>query len=570
MDKCIYKGVDIFNPLAGKMKYFVDAFTTIYGEQYRGVIEKRLKNAEYYFLGGKFSNIILKYQELEKEEIKNLEKTPNISPSLIKIKKKDIHDRYQFIIDVFTKTQKQMDIITFKYSNAVDSLIYLQINEIRKKNKLPVLTKQQAQKYIPTYLDLLSVTRTDFSRKKTLYSDKKKQDFIDLFKAVGFEEKNFDAYTKNKSCLNMMYNYKLVNDINVLHQAKNEELNKINFCVAELNYQIKNLDIYGNHGEYEHIGSQFIQNKTSNSAFVVNCVTSKSEFKSLCFCKNALDLTIEDLVHEMGHIIDAFVVESSQSGYYYKNGFELNFNGFTYDSYKKSIVPEAGEKGYRHCEMFNEMVNEFICLKVAKELKKTGKQFTFASRENSGKVKYAFGFEVFDNFLEKYQDKLIELKMKVDKNEGAYEFFGDENFKQLTTIAKEYIEKRTELNLRCCYGYKDAYGEIERLKAKTKAEVEILEQKIEKHIAKNEAKKQREAKELAEKAQTNEKEKTANSSNDKGSIVDANNDSRRPYVKPKIIVNFEKLFNKIKTSIEKDSTNKDKNLESAEKNEFEK
>ena len=194
MDKCIYKGVDIFNPIAGKMKYFIDAFVTVYGEHYRPVIEKRLKNANYYFLGGKFSNIILKYQQLEQEEIKKVEKTPNITPALIKLKKKDIHERYQLIINIFKETQKRMDMTSIKYSDAINELILKEINAIRTINKLPVLPKLEAQRHASTYMDLLSVTKTDFVRKKSLFSENKKQEFVNFFKALGYNEKSFNDY----------------------------------------------------------------------------------------------------------------------------------------------------------------------------------------------------------------------------------------------------------------------------------------------------------------------------------------------------------------------------------------
>ena len=131
MDKCLYKGVDIFNPIEGKLKYFIDAFAAVYGEQHRGVIEKRLNNSEYFFLGGKFSNIILKYQDLEKEEIKKIEMNRKLPPRLAKLKKKEIHEKYQFIINVFQETQKNIDITAIKYNNIINDLFICRISYIK-------------------------------------------------------------------------------------------------------------------------------------------------------------------------------------------------------------------------------------------------------------------------------------------------------------------------------------------------------------------------------------------------------------------------------------------------------
>ena len=101
LDKCLYKGIDIFNPIEGKMDSFVESFVKVYGEKYRSVIEKRLKNAKYFFLGGNFDVIIKKYKELQKEELDKIDKTKNLTLSLQNLKKKEIKEKYDKIISVF-------------------------------------------------------------------------------------------------------------------------------------------------------------------------------------------------------------------------------------------------------------------------------------------------------------------------------------------------------------------------------------------------------------------------------------------------------------------------------------
>ena len=132
------------------------------------------------------------------------------------------------------------------------------------------------------------------------------------------------------------------------------------------------------------------------------------------------------------------------------------------------------------------MVNEYITLKVSEEFKKTGQPVSLYTRSKSAKPLYQFGFEVFGDFLEKYQDKLIEFKLNIDKNEKAYEYFGESNLKKIMAISKEYINKRAELNMRAYKGEKSVYEEIDLLKFNTMLEVKKLEMEIEKHIAKEE------------------------------------------------------------------------------------
>ena len=539
MDKCIYKGIDIFNPLSGKIKYFIDAFTKVYGEQYRSVIEKRLKDTNFYFLAGKFSNIILKYKQLEREEIKKVEEQQGLSKSLIELKKKEIHDRYGLIIKIFEDTQKEMDIVTYKYADTSNNILINHLNNIRKKNGLEELPKLQAQKYISSLYDLLFVGKTVFKKKSALLSETRKKDFIKLFKIAGFDGKDINSYVKNKKLINQFFNGSTIQQINQLNNLRNEELNKINFCVADLKYHLKKLNIYKDSKHYEEIGASYIQNKTNNAAFVIHCVSWDSKFLSLCFCKNALELTLEDLTHEMGHIIDSFVVESNQDGYYYKSGFELHYQGFTYEGYQKSIVPEYGTKNYRQAELFNEMINEYITNKVAKELEKTGKVFTLGERQKNAKVKYEYGFEVFEDFLEKYQDKLIEFKMKVDKTESAYEYFGKENLEKLIQIAKEYIEKRVDINTMCLNGDKKGYELWEKYKNETKAKIDAIMKKIENHISK----------EQAEKTENSQKIETATY-------------SETPSIKPKFknkLKSFITAFSK-KESEQKDDSGNEKEL----------
>jgi len=482
MNKCIYKGVDIFNPIDGKLKYFIDAFVKIYGEQYRPAIEFRLNNAKYYFLGGKFSNIILKYRELEKEELAKVDATPSLTPSLKKFKKTNIHERYNHIIKIFEDTQKEIDIITYKYSYAVDKMLINYINALRKDKNLEPLTESQARIFASTYLDILSIGKHKLTSRKNILSKQKKDDLLELFKAIGYNERNIESCLRNKQLLNNVFNQYLIQQINSLNSSKSSELNKINFCVSDLNYHLNNLNIYGGADVYAKTGAQYINNKTQNSAFVINCVTMDSKFTTLCFCKNALELNLEDLTHEMGHIIDSFVVESNKEEFFYRIGFEIqycNMSGYYNEKFNEKY-------NNREFELFNEMVNEYIIQKVANEIKKTGKTFVFAERKKDQKSKYEFGFEIFENFLEKYQDKLIELKLTFDKNEKTFEYFGEKNFRRIAKITHEYITLRNELNHRYINGDLNAQEEIETLKAKAKAELAEVERKINKHIEKNE------------------------------------------------------------------------------------
>lgn len=484
MDKCLYRGIDIFNPIEKNIKYYIDAFAKVYGEKYRPVIERRLKQAHYYFLGGNFDTAIEVYRLKEKEELDNL-KRYNISPSLTKLKEKEIHDRYQTIINVFLKSKQKAEDINSRYSVALNDFLARRINVIRNNKGLPDINSRDNQVLGAIFYNILRLGKTNLIQySDRLLTEAHKNQYTMLFSSLGYNEKNFESYLKNRQLLSEVFDSTVIRILHALNNEKAKELDKINFCVTDLNHELEKLNIHGGCSVYAQAGSEFIQNKSGTSAFVINCLTMNSEFKSLCFCKNALELSLEDLVHEMGHIIDAFVIESNKNIFYYKSGYELHYYLLNSQGAHECNIPRYGEKGYRKNEMFNEMVNEFVALKVYEELKKNDKQFVFGSRSKDYIIKYAYGFEIFKDFLNKHYKKLIEFKMGADRNQPAYAYFGEKNLEKLTEIAREYIETREELNRKLFLGDKHAKKQIERLFVKCKAKVAFIEKAIDKRLEK--------------------------------------------------------------------------------------
>lgn len=480
MNKCIYKGVDIFNPLDGNMKYFIDAFAKVYGEKHRPAIEKRLKNAKYFFLGGDFDFIIQNYKQRMQEEIDKIN-SYTITDNLKKLKILEVTARYQHIINIFQNSIKKSQEIENRYKNARSDLLLKHINSIRKKNKLPLLDSALANIHINTLYEILVIGPDKLKTNKILFSEQKKQQYIQLFNTMGYNAKNFDAYLKNKKLLNNIFDLNLITTLNHWYQTQNQEENTANICSADLIKQLDALQIYGGDDAYINIGTQYIKGQSPNSAFAISCLSKTSGFTALCFCKNAINLSLDDLTHEMGHIIDAFVVKSDQQGFYHKSGFELHYHPLDINQTKKLLVPLPDEHDYRLYELFNEMVNEYICIQVAKEVKNCGKTFVFGER--NGRSKYAYGFEIFEDFLKKYQSKLIDLKMLIDTQDGAKQYFGEQNLKDLATLAKYYIEKRSELNLKLCNHIKGTKEEIEVFKFQSKLALYKIEKRIENHIA---------------------------------------------------------------------------------------
>ena len=482
MNKCIYNGIDIFNPLAGNMKCFIDAFTTIYGEKYRPVIEKRLTNAKYFFLGGNFDFIIEAYKQRQKQEIERV-KSYNITKNLKKLKIKEITERYQLIINVFEKSKAKSEEITTRYQKARFKLVEQELQTLQQKKMFKKLSTASPRDNVNTWLEILNLGEQKLKSNQILLTEQKQTQYIALFNAMGYKAKNFEAYLKNKKLMSNLFNPQLVVTLKHWEKTEEDEQNKANICTADMIKQLNALEIYGGSDAYVQLGTEYITGNSPNSAFAVSCLSKNSSFTSLCFCKNGINLNIEDLTHEMGHIIDSFVVQSSQHGFYHKCGFETHYFPLTTQGSIFSNAPAPDSPDYRLFELFNEMINEYICLQVAEEVKKSGKTIVFGERR--GKSKYQFGFEIFEDFLKKYKNKLIEFKMKVDKQDAAQQYFGEQNLKALAVLTKQYIEKRCELNLKLCNHIPGAAEEIETLQKQSKLLLAAIEKNIEKHINQN-------------------------------------------------------------------------------------
>ena len=477
MSNCTYGNIDIFNPIDGKLNIFIDAFTSVYGETYRELIAKRLSNAQYFFLGGKFSNIVLKFRELisvETEKIKN-------DNSLTNKQKQEaidlVNNKYEPIIKIFIDTQKELDIINFKYTNASENLLARQINNLRKENKLPELSSKEVYKFTQIYNDLIVLNKNNLQSSIKLLSDKKRQSYDNLIKVMGFKNKNLNDLVKNKSLKNDIFNEYLLYNLLNLNQEKTKEINQVNFCIADFYYQIDKLNLTSDVAKLKKIGSSHINNNSVASAFVTYASQNNEHILPICFCKNALELPIEDLTHELGHIIDSSIIENTKEGIYYKIGFELFYKD------KIGYYNEKNNKINNNDGMlFNEMVNEYICQKVSKIIEQNNKSIVLWKR--TSETTYALGFEIFDDFLEKHFKRLIECKLSSDKNEKTYEIFGKKNFEELTKIAREYITERKELYQKSLTQDINVKTQIESLKKKMKLQVIAIEKKINKNLEK--------------------------------------------------------------------------------------
>lgn len=172
-------------------------------------------------------------------------------------------------------------------------------------------------------------------------------------------------------------------------------------------------------------------------ARTVSFPTNQNKYKQFCFLDNGLALDDKTTIHEIGHVIETFILKEKNGKALEKTGFELIMQGDTigieYDS-KGKMVKTQNKRRY---EAFNEIINEYISIKVTKKLNEKNINIGLIKSDFEDSP-YSSGFKVFGDFIEKHIDKIIACKMSSDGKEIG-EFFGFENFNQLADLATQYL-----------------------------------------------------------------------------------------------------------------------------------
>ncbi len=452
------EGVNLYNPVEGKLDKIIDYFVDFYGEKYRDRIEDRLKNAIYIFTdrysGDNDKSLVVQYFEYAKSKmIEAFEEKILVETGL------HIEFLSQNIV-------KQMEILSSFKSKEFDDF---EDKDFRFLKQFDIFSTCEAIKSCFNDEDKKKEVLTQFEKIENI--------FVDIFKtfndAIKKEAKKFDRLDKNevekielnyrKKCINLfayalsktfeikpnkeskqvlvqrlpdMINYlsgkkidkNKFNDILMLSERyKNASVDNVcevlNACKRKwrIFQEEKIAEIYilkGNLGEkladiennlilggdtVKSIKDYILIKNTKEIGFAVAGVRAQNPNKPISIMANNQYLRLSDdvIVHEMNH---AVLTNASLENDVFTQKIGLS---------KLSIDIKKEEQIYSNgiYTGLNEAINEYISQKIVTKMHKDNFRIGY---NYETEVVYRLAFPLIGEFIEENIDDLIEICMSDD------------------------------------------------------------------------------------------------------------------------------------------------------------
>lgn len=464
------ENINFNNPLENKLPKVIDYFVKFYGEKYRARITERLNNATYIFtetVGSLNSYYYLKdYFENKNEEVaaqffKNIgcEHQPFLYMFL---DWKNWQNSVKNYGSTSIPLNKNLSTLLASYlklddcsQQDKDELIHLFL--LDKKNNIKIqkyLAKSEAlfnKIYKPQFeylqkeyarisppfkenFDKLSKIRKNFSEKRLillknhisqtfdidfnkpelneiaeileLFLSKGRFEFnkeksLKLFQFVTKQNDNktsFDEFINDKNLLSKIRNEAVIKEFSTLVKEEKEAILSNNAEYIHLKEILENDDIY--QGDILATLGDYITKAGNVMAYIDHTFKYSSPYEpyAICVLPATFCLDNETLVHELNHIIESDIIYNTQ--------FEMTM--------RCGICPSVLNKnfnttyGSREFNMLNEVINDYIAIKINKLMAKDG--FTIGLHKHIKSV-FAYAFPLLSEFIEDNWDALIDCRM---------------------------------------------------------------------------------------------------------------------------------------------------------------
>lgn len=443
---------NIFYPLPDNLDGFADAFVSVLGQRHKNKIKSALNNTKFVFCGANDVLIENAVKIQWQHEVDQLDKNnPDHKHQLEAIDKK-----YQAYIDTLQKNAKVMAILDRKFYKQRLDAANRQIDKIQQQNNFD-FNQKSSNALAEIYVDLLAIDNQKLVQHLKLLSGEEQQKVENLFLMLGYQKcKNFDDYLQDHILINQVFCQDIYDQFEqILQNHKEEYCDKNIFVKQALNFVEQNgLD---NPKVFEAI-ELLAFGSTDTSALELSFVNSKKQLQNVCFCKNLCELALGDLVHEMGHAIDANVVNVGQIVSSYKSGFALYLTANFFEENQQDLANDEIENffvpQYDNLEQFNEIFNEYITQSVTAEFKKNNPNFCKQFGVDVGESAYCNAFPIFKNLFKTHFEQLVDFKMAKDWKQ-AEQYFGAENLQYFAKAANAYMDF-----VCMSAGIKDADGQL--------------------------------------------------------------------------------------------------------------
>jgi len=438
-------GINIFNPIENNLNLFINAFVKVFGKKYKKQIEENLTKTNFIFTVPDLKLLINNLFTSLKKELLKLKNTKNNN------KKTEIIDKYKKVLIPLIILNRQNNNIKKMYDERYYKILSSAYDKIIAKSNIDK-SKLSVRSLIDNHKIFYELINDNIKEDKNI-KEETKQSYESFFNFLGFKEESFEDYLNNEKLISLIYSKSLMYKI-----KKNEGLCKIkldeNNILKKYNINsFKNLTFTNSH-IHTQILKNFIDGKTSYNGYFspeLKTIVVKSDFSST---------PLKTLIHEIGHTIDntSILNDKDKNIFRHKNGLRHYFFKNLKDKKTQVNVTIKGSPvAMVLCDnnktgALDEIINDYLAVKVTKTLINKNKNFEFLDKENESTYKY--GFEIFTNFFENHFDKIIELKMSSNTKE-SFSYFGINNLSELATLAKDYLEKREKFEKEYCKNIKN-------------------------------------------------------------------------------------------------------------------
>ena len=434
-----YKDKKIFYPLENEMPNIIESFVAVYGEKHRDVITQKLTSLNYFFLK-------IDRRDIAKLLPEYIENHNSLETEL----KKELEQKYgnEIYLSDMSKLQNAME---------QNDFTFLIVSKISKRlgllDGIPFNKRYDKCKEIMQDEDLMQQIR----------------DELDVILQDPLYQEYLASSEKLKEVQKMHTDYKYFEQ-------------KVDELYEEILSKLQNISEVEQDKVYTHAKTYCLYQSHSTAYAISALNEDKSDLEHFTFLPNALapNLTTEVVIHEFGHTIDEMLVKVSGDKYISKCGFELFLKDTT--SVESRILKVNDNKDYekleirgahRFYELFNEVCNDYITIKVAKHYRQTtGNKIEI---DGSFSSHYSKAFPLLQEFIERHMDGIIECKMANDLNKTAGQYFGYDNLNALAELTEQYLQTITDTSEQ----------EKQQITEQFKAKVHEIELAIQQHHENN-------------------------------------------------------------------------------------
>lgn len=430
-----------------------------------------------------FYESLNKLSNIEDKIIKNDDGSLSIDK---KTEKKIIKDFNNFLKIYHAKYEKDYTKILDDIEYVEESGKSLSIDESVQNQEVSKLYQKTSMLFQPILTQIYGEEKLDEFKKLHRFQQ---NEMIDFFYKYYSQNKNFENTFINadyipqptKRCLNFLdinddFNLtiesvqkqklmQLLNDENTKAQMKeisteySKALIKASPYMNEIFNKLKSLNTDSCLHELYSSVYDYVAQPIIFGAFVNSFINKDDQLKSICCCPTADELTFNNLIHEMNHIVDTRLIENNKDSYTIATGFEIlhepkskkytcNITSLYDEQVKNESLTPLAKSGKRQYEALNEVVNEYFAQIISKDLAEHN--VIVGTYSTHSGASYSDAFPIMKNFIDRHIDLLKECRLSNDPYAFANEI-GKDNFEKLATLADDILDNInsfTYLNIR--------------------------------------------------------------------------------------------------------------------------